>query len=374
MAKVNYQEWETKKGKSKSWYFSYNDTFGKRRFECGFRTKVEAEKALAKKLQEVENGIYVDKNETLTFNQLAEKYMKYYAELHLKETTYSCYECCLKHLLPFIGDLKINKITPNTMNEYIRIKQKTTKLSNCSINKHLTLAKSILNYAIDNGFLSKNSLDRIKKLKEEKKEQKCLSQKEVFAVLETAKKDFPNFYPLLITAIFTGARQGELFSLTWDKVNFIEGYIKIDKRVHDTTIATPKTESSIRKINLPNEVIKVLREWRLRCPHSELNLVFPNENGNFLNRQNLRKRQLIPLLRKTGVTDITFHGLRHTFATMLLTNDVNPKYIQNQLGHASIKITMDTYSHVLPEIHQKGIEAVNRIIEQPKTDNRRFGT
>lgn len=144
--------------------------------------------------------------------------------------------------------------------------------------------------------------------------------------------------------------------------------------MYDTTIATPKTESSIRKINLPNEVIKVLREWRLRCPHSELNLVFPNESGNFLNRQNLRKRQLIPLLRKTGVTDITFHGLRHTFATMLLTNDVNPKYIQNQLGHASIKITMDTYSHVLPEIHQKGIEAVNRIIEQPKTDNRRFGT
>ena len=260
MAKVNYREWETKTGKSKSWYFSYNDTFGKRRFECGFRTKVEAERALSKKLQEVENGIYVDRNETLTFNQLAEKYMKYYAELHLKETTYSCYECCLKHLLPFIGDLKINKITPNTMNEYIRIKQKTTKLSNCSINKHLTLAKSILNYAIDNGFLSKNSLDRIKKLKEEKKEQKCLSQKEVFAVLETAKKDFPNFYPLLITAIFTGARQGKLFSLTWDKVNFVEGYIKIDKRVHDTTIATPKTESSIRKINLPNEVIKVLRE------------------------------------------------------------------------------------------------------------------
>lgn len=80
------------------------------------------------------------------------------------------------------------------MNEDIRIKQRTTKLSNCSINKHLALIKSILNHAIDNDFLIKNPLDRIEKLKEERKEQKCLSQKEVFAVLETAKKDFPNFY------------------------------------------------------------------------------------------------------------------------------------------------------------------------------------
>ncbi|MBQ8635824.1 site-specific integrase [bacterium] len=376
MATVKCRTWKTKKGISKSWYIDYKDTFGNRKIESGFKTKVEAEKALAKALQEIENGYYVDTNKSLTFAQLADKYWKYYAELHLKETSLSCYQNCLSHLLPVIGDLKVLEITPNTMNEYIRIKQSTTNLSNTTINKHLVLAKSILNHAIDNGLLARNPLDRLKKLKEEQIEQQCLTQKEVYAVLEVAKKHYPDFYPLLITAIFTGARQGELFVLTWDKINFVEGYIKIDRRVHNKTIDTPKTRSSNRKINLPDEVIRVLKEWRLRCPHSEMNLVFPNDNGGFLDRHNVRKRQLNPVLRRAGVSEIRFHDLRHTFASLLLANDAHPKYVQDQMGHASIKITMDTYSHLLPEAHKKGVETLNKILDIPKLEEkeRRFGT
>ena len=376
MATVKCRSWKTKKGISKSWYIDYKDTFGKRVIESGFKTKVEAEKTLAKRLQEIENGYYVDSNKSLTFAQLADKFLKYYAELHLKETTLSCYQCCLKHLLPIIGDMKVLEITPNTMNEYIRLKQSTTKLSNASINKHLVLAKQILNHAIDNGLLARNPLDRLKKLKEEQIEQQCLTQKEVYAVLEVAKKHYPDFYPLLITAIFTGARQGELFALTWDKINFVEVYMKIDKRVHNKTISTPKTRSSNRKINLPDEVIRVLKEWRLRCPHSEMNLVFPNENGGFLDRHNVRKRNLNPVLRRAGVNEIRFHDLRHTFASLLLANDAHPKYVQDQMGHASIKITMDTYSHLLPEAHKKGVETLNKILAVPKQEEKklRFGT
>ena len=193
---------------------------------------------------------------------------------------------------------------------------------------------------------------------------------------EVESKHYPDFYPLLITAIFTGARQGELFSLTWDKINFVEGYMKIDRRVHNKTVSTPKTRSSNRKINLPDEVIRVLKEWRLRCPHSEMNLVFPNENGGFLDRHNVRKRNLNPILRRAGVNEIRFHDLRHTFASLLLANDAHPKYVQDQMGHASIKITMDTYSHLLPEAHKKGGETLNKILARPKQEEKelRFGT
>ena len=166
MAKVFKRKWKNKNGEGSTWAFTYSDTFGKRKIESGFETKIEAEKALSKKLQEIENGCYVDSNRNLTFAQLADKYWKYYAELHLKETTLSCYENCLNHLLPVIGDLKVLEITPNTMNEYIRLKQSTTNLSNTSINKHLVLAKSILSHAIDNGLLARNPLARLKKLKE----------------------------------------------------------------------------------------------------------------------------------------------------------------------------------------------------------------
>ena len=107
-----------------------------------------------------------------------------------------------------------------------------------------------------------------------------------------------------------------------------------------------------------------------------MNLVFPNENGGFLDRHNVRKRQLNPVLRRAGVSEIRFHDLRHTFASLLLANDAHPKYVQDQMGHASIKITMDTYSHLLPEAHKKGVETLNKILDIPKQEEkeRRFGT
>lgn len=92
MAKIFKRKWKNSKGEQTGWAYTYSDTFGKRKIESGFDTKVEAEKALAKKLQEIENGIYTaDINKTLTFRVLADKYLKYYAELHLKETTHSLY-------------------------------------------------------------------------------------------------------------------------------------------------------------------------------------------------------------------------------------------------------------------------------------------
>ena len=376
MAKVFKRKWKNQRGEQTTWAFSYNDTFGKRKIESGFNTKVEAEKALSKKLQEIENGIYVEENKNITFEQMAEKHMRLYVSQYLKKTTFNCYSDSLKHLLPIIGKMKLGIITPNTMFEYISLKKRETKLSNTTINKHLTLTKSILSHAVKQRLLTHNPLDDFKKLPENKTEQICLTEKEVFAVLDVAKKYYPDFYPLLLTAIFTGARQGELLSLTWDHINFVEGYIKIDKRVYDGEVSTPKTEHSNRKINLPNEVIRVLKEWRLACPHSDLNLVFPNQKGNYQNKNNLVKRKFKPVLRRAGVTEIRFHDLRHTFASILLTNDAHIKYVQNQMGHSSIKVTMDTYSHLLPEAHKKGVDTLNKVLELPKQEEKdhKFGT
>lgn len=376
MAKVFKRKWKNSKGEQIGWAFTYSDTFGKRKIESGFDTKVEAEKALAKKLQEIENGAYVEVKKNLTFKELAQKYMKYH-EVYLKESTYDTYTGFLNvHILPVIGEMKIIEITKSTINEYIRLKQENTNLSNGTINKHIVIIKSILNHAVENGWIAKNLTLGVKKLKEERIERQFLTQKEVFAVLDTAKKHYPDFYPLLFTAIFTGMRQGELLALTWNKINFIEGYIKVDKSCYKNQFCAPKTNTSNRKVNIPDELIKVLKEWKLRCPHSELNLVFPNENGNFMDKHNLKKRKFKAVLRRAGVTEIRFHDLRHTYASLLLANNAHPKYAQTQLGHSSIKTTMDIYSHMMKEAHQNGIETLNKILESPKKEKqeRRFGT
>lgn len=109
---------------------------------------------------------------------------------------------------------------------------------------------------------------------------------------------------------------------------------------------------------------QICEEWRLACPHSELNLVFPNSNGNYQSADNLAKRRFLPALNRAGIDKIRFHDLRHTYASLLLANGAPMKYVQHQLGHSSITMTMDLYTHLLPEVNDKCVNLLNSIVNQ----------
>lgn len=115
---------------------------------------------------------------------------------------------------------------------------------------------------------------------------------------------------------------------------------------------------------MSNELAKVLKEWRLACPHSEMNLVFLNSNGNYQSADNLAKRRFLPALNRAGIDKIRFHDLRHTYASLLIAKDVNIKYIQKQMGHASFEITMNTYGHLMPEVYEKSEKTINSLFEK----------
>lgn len=196
------------------------------------------------------------------------------------------------------------------------------------------------------------------------------------ALLSKTKVIYPDFYPLLFTAIFTGMRKGEILALTWDSINWITQKITVDKNYTHGRLGTPKT-GKIRVIDMSNELAKVLKEWRLACPHSELNLVFPNSNGNYQSADNLAKRRFLPALNRAGIDKIRFHDLRHTYASLLLANGASMKYVQHQLGHSSITMTMDLYTHLLPEVNDKCVNLLNNIATQTieqKENAKMFGT
>ena len=122
----------------------------------------------------------------------------------------------------------------------------------------------------------------------------------------------------------------------------------------------PKTRSSKRKIAISDKVLEELKRHREKQAQLRLEagdkwreqgLVFPNKFGGFLLVEVVMK-QFHELLKKAGLPKMRFHDLRHTMATLLLESDVHPKKVQERLGHSSIAITMDTYSHVLPSMHQ----------------------
>lgn len=128
---------------------------------------------------------------------------------------------------------------------------------------------------------------------------------------------------------------------------------------------------------MSNELAKVLKEWRLACPHSELNLVFPNSNGNYQSADNSTKRRFLPALNRAGIDKIRFHDLRHTYASLLLANGAPMKYVQEQMEYYSIIITIDLYAHLLFEINAKCVNLLNNIVNTTFEINeniKRFGT
>jgi len=170
-------------------------------------------------------------------------------------------------------------------------------------------------------------------------------------------------------------RRGELLALTWRHVDLDQGILQVRatlKRYDGRFfIAETKTRRSRRRIALTPSVCDTLRRHRALINEERLalgqawndyDLVFPNAIGNPIDERSMVRHWFRPLLKKAGLPLIRFHDLRHTAATLLLLADVHPKVVSEMLGHASIAITLDLYSHVLPDMQREATLAMERAL------------
>lgn len=368
MAKVR------KNKRANYWEVDYLDLFGKRKVKGGFKTKVEAESAMVDILSKVQTGTAPDDCK-MTFKETSEIFMRLHASKKCKYNTEHGYKGYLKnHLLPYFGKLKLCEITPLAVNEFVAQELETGR-RNSTVNKYTKLMSQIYSFMIDMDIVVKNPLARIKSLKEERSEEiRSLSTEETKILLSKTKEIYPDFYPLLFTALFTGMRQGELMGLTWNSINWITRKITVDKNFTHGRVGTTKT-GKVRKVDMSLELVKVLKEWRLACPKGEHNLVFPNGDGGYQDANNMIKRRFKPALNRAGIDSLRFHDLRHTYASLLLANGAPMKYVQHQLGHSSIKMTMDLYTHLLPEVNEQCVNLLDNIVERATVaEVRQFGT
>lgn len=340
----------------------YIDINGKRN-RAKFKLLSEARAYDAEVVSATNKGFNTSFNKTITFNDASEQFIEFNTKVHCKQSTIETYETYLKiHLKPFFKDTKMINITPQMVREFIKYLKDNTNLSNNSINKNIALLRSIIQKQIDEGALFLNPVDKVKKLKVEIKERKALNSDEVKKLLEVCKKYDKDFYPMLVTAIFTGMRRGEILALTWDKINFTTKEISIDRNLYKGQFVTPKTKTSKRKIKMSPELIKVIREWQLKSKPNDNNFVFCNESGNSIDPRNLVRRRFEPIVEKAGLGKVCWHSLRHTFASYLINKNVPTKYIQSQLGHSSIKMTIDIYGHLFPETCEQGTKALDDLL------------
>jgi integrase len=154
-------------------------------------------------------------------------------------------------------------------------------------------------------------------------------------------------------AIFSGARQGELLGLKWSDLDREASQIHIQRSFNHQAFYDTKTETSNRKIDLGPVMLAELKRWKIACTPNKLDLIFPNHAGQPMNYSNMIQRYYLPVLKKAKIDRIKFHSLRHTFASLLIEQGENIKYIQNQLGHSSPNVTLAVYAHLMKSTNQE---------------------
>jgi integrase len=191
---------------------------------------------------------------------------------------------------------------------------------------------------------------------------RILTPEEINALLE-AESDM-QYKTLFQLAIFSGARQGELLGLIWSDVDWGNSQVHIQRTFNNQAWYDVKTETSNRKIDLGPGMMTELKKWKLACPPSRIDLIFPNGAGGPIDHNNLVKRSFNPALKDAGLPKIRFHDLRHTYASLLIEQGENIKYIQNQLGHSSPTVTLNVYAHLMKPINQEAaIRLENTVFE-----------
>jgi integrase len=226
---------------------------------------------------------------------------------------------------------------------------------------------------------------------------RCLTPQEAGKLLTAARGD--RLEALYIMAVRTGMRQGELFGLRWDDIDFRNRRVSVRRSLQEASgkmsVVEPKTSSGRRVIDLDDETVAALvrrRElsWMEAAQRSRRNedprlvrqrksartmdvecpWVFAGYDGKLPRRSNVRRRSFEPLLERAKLGRLRFHDLRHTAATLMLAAGVHPKIVSDRLGHASVTITLDRYSHVLPGMGRDAADRTAAFLERSLQEKR----
>src|SRR5919107_1856572 len=232
-------------------------------------------------------------------------------------------------------------------------------LSPATVQKIHAVLHKALDQAASWSLVPRNPTESVKAPRPAPEEIRPLNREQAKALLEMARRE--RFEALYVLAVTTGLRQGELLGLKWEDVDLENSLIRVRRTLIRNRgrllLGEPKTKRSRRTVRLTEAASQALKEHlarqieqmeRLGDLYEDQGLIFATQRGTLVNPTNLRKRSFAPILEKAGLLPIRFHDLRHTCATLLLSRNVNPKIVSEMLGHATIAITLDTYSHVLP--------------------------
>ncbi len=345
---------------------------GQRRYIYGSSRKEVAEK-LFKAISESKNGFAFDSNGNIRVKDYLSGWLEDSERVSVSTRTYERKEEIVRlHIAPLLGNMRLKNLSPNHLQRLYREKL-DSGLAPRTVNQiHRTLNKA-LNEAVKWRVIPYNVCSAVAPPKCISKEMNVLTLEQVDQLLDSAKGD--RFEALYALAVTTGMRRGELLGLKWSDVDLKVGSVWVKRSLvlirGGLVFVPPKSAKSRRSITLTSGVVEALKkhkayqdeERRKKC-WLENDLVFLTTVGTPIYPHHFVRRYFKELLKKANLPEIRFHDLRHTCATLLLTKGIHPKIVQELLGHSSISITLDTYSHVLPNLQEKAVQAMEDIFKQ----------
>lgn len=375
------KKYTTKNGETRYLFQTYlgiDPATGKERRTTrrGFKTMKEAKQAERNLLLDVEeNGLPSNQSDGFqdpTFEELASLWLENYRTT-VKASTFENVKSKVEKMTEeHFKELKLKKITVAYCQKIV------IKLSKSYVlyNHYLSVINRIFKYAVLMDVIDSNPFDKVIKPKSKQTQRKgnFLTKEELKEFLKLAQNaTLSYFFPLVHLMSYTGLRQGEALALKWSDIDFENKKITVDKtavRIKEKqTIQTPKTKNSKRVISIDPTTLSILKSWKKdqikiyfkngKHFEGDENFIFTNQRAEWVHIHNF-----IPYFKRF-ITDhklkpITPHGLRHTHASLLFSAGVEPKNISDRLGHSTVQITLDLYTHITEE---QRTDTVDKLLE-----------
>lgn len=346
--------------------------FGGQRRSVYGRTRAEAARKLSELTQQRDSGLPLPTGRQTVASFLAEWLQGQRSQLRPK--SWRRHEEHIRlHIVPFIGGVSLRRLTPQHLNQ-LYANRLAAGLSAVSVHHiHGTIHRALV-HAVRWGLVARNVADLVDPPRVQHREMLVLSPDQVRRLLEAAK-DGP-LEAVIAVAVSTGLRRGELLALRWRDVDLDAGVLRVVGTLQrdynrKLVISETKTARSRRQVELSALAASALRQHRAKQTQLRLmlgeewddhDLVFPNHFGKPQDGSHLLLGQFVPLLARAGLPRVRLHDLRHTAATLLLGRGVHPKIVSEMLGHTTVGITLDLYSHVTPTMQRQAVQAMDVLL------------
>jgi integrase len=373
--------------KNQRWYVQVDVPAGpngkrRRRSVGGFRTKREAKAAEAEALRRIRDGVLVEPSRLTVGAYLTELWLPSMAS-QVRATTLGGYRHNVRaYIVPRLGDIPLQRLSTARVGAFYGELvasggQKGRPLSPKTVRYVHTTLRRALRDAVADGLVVRNVAAQARPPRARRVEMHTWTAAEVGAFLASVRED--RLYAAWLLLATLGLRRGELLGLRWPDVDLTSGRIAIRNTLvmvdGKPAMAEPKTAKGRRSLTLAPQVLEAVRVHRAHqaaerlswgADYTDSGLVVTTEDGRPMHPESLSSL-FVRQAKRAGLSPIRLHDLRHSVASILLAKGVHPKVVSEQLGHATIALTLDTYSHVIPSLQQEAAGVIAAAVLDPAT-------